>query len=194
MKITKKGKLIDKIFSERNKDYTFSILFFLIFSIFIFYAIRPSLSTAFALRKEESDLLKVNEVYERRIVDIARLQSQIEDSRDNLYLIEQSIPRFPQVSKVIDDINTIDQKGNFSINKAYLGEVDLSQNAEKQTLKKMKVTVDAEGDFDGTLNFINALINQRRLKNIQKISIQNDNESTTSSQLKINMELINYHL
>jgi Tfp pilus assembly protein PilO len=194
MKIPKKNKIIERIFSEKARDYTFAVLFFLIFSVFIFFAIRPSLTTAFSLQKEEKDLRGVNDVYEKRIIDVARIQSQLEENRDKLYLIDEAIPVVPQVSKIIDDLNKIDQKGNFFIKKASIGEVNLSKNSGKAGLKTIKITIEAESDFKDALTFIKETLNQRRLKTIQRILFQRVNEASESAKLKIGFEIEGYHL
>ena len=60
-------KINKTIFSKKTKDYTFIILFLLIFSIFIFFAVKPSLTTAVSLKKEEFDLQRVDLLYEKKI-------------------------------------------------------------------------------------------------------------------------------
>jgi Tfp pilus assembly protein PilO len=194
MRIPKKNKIIEKIFSEKTRDYTFAILFFLIFSVFIFFAIRPSLTTAFSLQKEEKDLRGVNDVYEKRIIDVARIQSQLEENRDKLYLIDSAIPEAPQVSKIIDDLNKIDQNGSFFIKKASIGEVNLSKNAGKEGLKTIRITIESESDFKDALTFINETLSQRRLKTIQRILFQRIGEGSDSAKLKIGFDIEGYHL
>ncbi|GAB4219079.1 MAG: hypothetical protein Fur009_3420 [Candidatus Microgenomates bacterium] len=44
---------LKNIFTKKVQDYTYVILFLLIFSIFIIFAINPSLKTAFSLTKEK---------------------------------------------------------------------------------------------------------------------------------------------
>jgi len=50
------------IFVKKTGNYISIIFFLLIFSIFIIFAIKPSLTTAFSLKKEEVDLKKVDRV------------------------------------------------------------------------------------------------------------------------------------
>ncbi|GIW64964.1 MAG: hypothetical protein KatS3mg092_0897 [Patescibacteria group bacterium] len=76
-----KNQLKKNIFSK-SQDYTYIILFLIIFSIFIFFAINPSLKTAFSLKKEKNDLEVINNIYEQKIINIANIQNQLEENRE----------------------------------------------------------------------------------------------------------------
>ena len=66
------------IFEKKSREYIYVIFFLLIFSVFIIFAIKPSLTTAYSLKKEEIDLTKVDQVYEEKINNITLIQTQIE--------------------------------------------------------------------------------------------------------------------
>ena len=68
-------QLLKQINTKKAKDYTFASLFFIVLSIFVFFAIRPSLVTAFSLKKEEEELTKINTSYEAVISRIVTIQS-----------------------------------------------------------------------------------------------------------------------
>src|SRR3989344_8082206 len=91
------------IFQKKRGNYIFIIFFLLIFSIFIIFAIKPSLTTAFSLKKEELDLKRVDRIYEEKINSITSIQTQIEENRDNLPLLSHSISEHPEVNKIIED-------------------------------------------------------------------------------------------
>ena len=55
--------LLKSIFEKKSGDNIYVIFFLLIFSIFIVFAIKPSLMTAYSLKKEEIDLTKIDQVY-----------------------------------------------------------------------------------------------------------------------------------
>ena len=46
------GVILKSIFEKKSGDYIFIIFFLLIFSVFIIFAIKPSLATAYSLKKE----------------------------------------------------------------------------------------------------------------------------------------------
>jgi len=89
------SNILKSIFVKNTGNYVSVIFFLLIFSIFIIFAIRPSLTTAFSLKKEELDLKKVDKIYEEQISNIVSIQTQIEENREDLPLFNQfrNIPR-----------------------------------------------------------------------------------------------------
>lgn len=186
-------KIPKNIFTKKTQDYTFAVLFFIIFSVFIVFAIKPSLTTAASLKKEESDLERIDNLYESKIVDIASIQSQLEENRDNLPLLTQAISNFPQVNKTIEDIKAVADQNSFTIKRASIADVNLFES-NKKNLKQLRVTVEGNADFKSVMQFITALYNQRRLKTVPKLSISRDESSTTSAQLKISLDIEAYYL
>ena len=184
--------LLKSIFEKKSGDNIYVIFFLLIFSIFIIFAIKPSLMTAYSLKKEEIDLTKIDQVYEEKINDIALIQTQIEENRDNLPLINQSISEQPEVNKVIEDIKKIADKNSLVINKATIIDINFSKtNKEKQNVK---LQVEATTSFDNLGQFMRDIFDQRRLKLIDNVVINRDKESTSSGNLKVDLTINGYYL
>src|SRR3989344_3708776 len=104
------SNILKSIFVKNTGNYVSVIFFLLIFSVFIIFAIKPSLTTAFSLKKEELDLQQVDRVYEEKINSITMIQAVIEENRDNLPLLNQSVSANPEVNKIIEDIKKIADK------------------------------------------------------------------------------------
>lgn len=190
------SNLKNSLFTKKSTDYTFTVLFLIIFSVFIVFAIRPSLTTAFSLKKEEKDLLKVDKVYEDQIISIATIQSLMEENRGDIPLLYQSISTSPQVNKMVDDVQLAAGKSSFIIKRANIGEVSLFQS-KKKTIQSLKMTVEGESNFENFTKFIQELFNQRRLKTVQKVIISQgleDDVSTQSALLKIKLDVEGYYL
>ncbi len=186
-----KLKLKD-IFTKKTRDYTFAILFLLIFSGFIVFAIRPSITTAFSLKKEEADLDKIDKTYESKIMDIASIQSQIEDHREELHLLDDAVSQYPEVNKMVEDVKTIADRNNFLIKKANIADVDLT--VSKKTMEKVSLIVEGKTSFEDFMVFMNELHSQRRLKTINKVIIGRDLESTGSGSLRVVITIDGYYL
>lgn len=184
--------VLKSVFEKKSGDYIFIVFFLLIFSIFIIFAIKPSLTTAYSLKKEEKDLTKIDKVYEEKISSISLIQSLMEENRDNLPLLNQSISEQPEVNKIIEDIKKIADKNFITINKASIVDINLSQtNKEKQNVKlKMETTA----NFENLRQFIADIFSQRRLKLINDLSINRDKESSGSGNLKVNLTIDGYFL
>jgi len=185
-------KLSKELFTKKAKDYTYAVLFFVIFSMFIFFAIRPSLTTATSLKKEEADLKKVDSIYESRIMEITTIQTQVEDNRDQLFLLDQAISEHPEVNKMVADVKAIADKNNIIIKKANIADVNLLQT--KKTLDTVRLVVEGKVSFKDLSQFFADLMAQRRLKLIDKVLISHDIESSGSSQLKVTMTIDGFYL
>ncbi len=185
-------KISKSIFEKKSSDYVFIIFFLLIFSVFIIFAIKPSLTTAYSLKKEQMDLTKVDLVYEEVIADISSIQSQIEDTRDSLPLLNESVTQQPKINKIIEDVKKIADKNSLTINKANVININFSKtNTEKQDVQlKMEVT----SSFENLKKFIDDMFLQRRLKLVNDLIIDKDVVSSQSGILKIVLVIDGYYL
>jgi Tfp pilus assembly protein PilO len=184
--------ILKSIFGKKRGDYIFIVFFLLIFSIFIIFAIKPSLTTAYSLKKEEVDLTKIDQVYEEKINSITSIQTEIEKNRDNLPLLNQSISERPEVNKIIEDVKKIADKNSLIIDKASIVDINFSKtNKEKQNVKlKMEVTT----SFENLRQFMTEILSQRRLKLIDELIVSLDTESTNSGNLKVNLTINSFYL
>jgi len=180
------------VFQKKSGDYIFIIFFLLIFSIFITFAIKPSLTTAFSLKKEEIDLTKIDKVYEEKISSITLVQTQIEENRDNLPLLNQSISEQPEINKIIEDIKKIADKNSITIDKASIVDINLSKSYKGK--QDIELKMEATSNFENLKLFVTDLFSQRRLKLIDNIEISRDKESTNSGNLKIVLTIDGYYL
>lgn len=181
-----------EIFSKKARDYTFAVLFLLIFSGFIVFAIRPSITTAFSLKRQEADLSKVDRLYEDKIMDIAAVQTQVEQHRDNLPLLDQAVSENPQVNKMVEDIKNIADKNHFAIKKANIADVDLA--GSPTTINNVRLMVEGTTNFPDLMSFFGELSSQRRLKIVDQLVVNRDPESSGEAQLQVNMTIDGYYL
>lgn len=187
-----KIKISSSIFTKKTRDYTFAILFLIVFSIFIMAAIRPSLTTATSLKKEEVDLKKIDNLYESKIKNITLIQSQVEENRDDIYLLNEAVSQFPEVNKMVEDVKNTADKNSFVIKKASISDVNLYKNSKK--LDKVSLMIEGKTDFNNLTQFINDLFLQRRLKTIPKITISKDLEASGGADLKVVLTVDGYYL
>jgi len=188
-----KNELAQKITSRRVKDYSYVIVFFLIFSFFILFAIRPNLETAFGLQKELSELKKLNQNYEDAILHIINVQTILEKYRQQVPLLSDALPSNPQVNKVVDDLHIAASSSGLLLKRVDINEVNLKEIEEKQ-LRKFDVALQTTSDFETVKNFFTNLNSQRRLKMIDTLRIRQDSISTSGAELKIEFELSGYYL
>lgn len=185
--------LIASLSEKKSKDYTYVTLFFVIFSIFIFFAIKPSLSTAIDLSAQEKNLIVVDTKYELLIGQIVQIQSALEQVRDRLYLIDEALPEQPFLNIVMGDIQRSASKNNVTIKSFNVQKISLIET-KKEALRSMNISVELGSSFENYVRFEKDLIQQRRLKNIKSVSIDRDTLGSGSAALQIRAEIEGYYL
>lgn len=176
-------------------DYTYITLFFIISTMFVVFAIRPSLTIAFALRKEAQELKKINNEYEQNIVKIIALQSQLESVRNKMYLLEEATPSKPEIKIVVNNLQTVADQSGVQLKEFTIPEIILKGELKKKGLQNIPLSLDLESEYQKLNDFINDLLLRRRLAVIKNLEInKTDVESTGSAELKYGIEIENYYL
>lgn len=190
-------ELLAKILNKRVKDYSFPIVFFIIFSIFIFFAIRPNLVTAFSLQRELEELRIQDEQYEQVILNIVNYQTVIEKTRDDIPLLKEAIPESPEIFAMVNDIKNGASESGIIINDLNISDVTLKEGQKVvdpnapppppkpsgavEENKKYTVTFQVQSNFSEVKNFIQRLMDQRRMKIIEHLDIVTAGEQGTQS-------------
>lgn len=212
-----KQEFIDAVKSKNIQDYSYAIMFFLVASFFAFAVIRPVLGIAVSIRRQGEDLKRVNDVYEDNITRVLELQSDIEDIRSRKYLLDEALPPQPQIQQVIEDIQRAGTDANVEILSVQIDPLELKRQqtplkkGKKVSLVKKKTTVedvdkaqiigasiDVATSFDGVNALLQALVNQRRVKRIEAVTVSlvkaKKDEETSVVKLNVTIELEGYYL
>lgn len=184
-----------KLVSSKAKDYTYAIIFFLTFSFFIFFVIRPNLVNVFSLQEELGRLHILDTGYENVIKKIIVIQTFLETNRSDLYLLDQAISSTPQINKVVADIETAASGSGIVVHQIDINKVELKENSKRTSKNTLMVNMATRTGFQEASVFVNNLIGQRRLKTIKNISIdKNTKYASDSAVLDIKIELDGYYL
>lgn len=183
---------IKNFFVDKKKDYTYIVLFLIFLSVFIFFAISPSIRTIVSLKKEKSDLEKIDSIYQEKIFDIYQIQKNFEENREKLYLIDEAVSRTPKIDKIIYEIKKVANRNNFLIEKAVINDIDFLKN--NKGIEKIDIIIEGKTQYNNLVKFINDLFNQRRLKTINKLKINKEKDSSQSSDLIIYLLIQGYYL
>lgn len=184
-----------KLISTKTKDYTYSIIFLITLSFFLFFVIRPNLVNVFSLQEELGRLQILDAGYENVIKKIVNIQTFLETNRSDLYLLDQGISSAPQINKIVQDIEQAASSSGITVTQVDIGEVALKEKEVRTSKDTLTVNMSTKADFEGARKFINKLLMQRRLKLIKHVGI--NKTSTTgsgSAQLDIRLELEGYYL
>jgi Tfp pilus assembly protein PilO len=170
------------------------IAFFLVFSFFIFFAIKPNLETGFKLQRELDELNQINTNYNSAIDTIISIQSKLENNRDAMPLLNAAIPEKPDLEKVIADIQKTASSSGLPINGLDVTQIPLSPDSN-QKLKNFQVKFKSTSDFAAVQQFMAGFLSQRRLKLVNKVEISTeDKNSSESAQLDVAFEIESYYL
>ena len=127
-----------------------------------------------------------------QIGNIINLQSTIEENRDKLYLVDESISNSPQVNKIIMDIKKVGDSNSIIITSLSIGEVNLTE-LDNKSLQTLKISLEGSGNYENIMAFIKTLFNKRRLETIEKMKIIKDEKNTSNSTLTIKMDIQGYY-
>lgn len=188
-----------KIFLKKEMhDYYYIISFLLIFSFFIFYIIKPSLTTAFSLKVELDELEQVYAAYNKNIAEIRKISIFLQNSVTEVDLVDKAIPQMPETKTLIEDIKNAATNNKVSLNNLSLSSFDLKNSSKSNQFKTLILTMDTAGEYNNIIDFTQQLFRQKRLKTIQSLKIgEEDNEVLMSSgeaQLKVSIQLSGYYL
>ena len=90
---------ISRFYQKKEvKIYTNLIFSLLAISVFIFFAIRPAVSTILSLNKEIKDQKEVVKRMDQKIENLKRAQKKYRSIENDLYLIEQALPTQAQIA------------------------------------------------------------------------------------------------
>ena len=161
---------ITQLLSKKEvADYTYTTLFFIISTMFVLFAIRPSLTIAFALRKEAQELKKINTAYEQNIVKIIALQSQLTTIRNKIHLLEEATPSKPEIKIIINNLQTIADESAVQLKEFGIPEITLKGEVKKEGLQTIPLSLDLESEYQKLNDFINALSLTRPLTIIKNL-------------------------
>jgi Tfp pilus assembly protein PilO len=185
--------LIAEIGNEKTKYYTSLAFFLIVFSVFIVFAIRPALTTAFAIKENLVTLTELDAQYEKVISYVSTTQSNLERLSGKLDVLPKSIPPKPSINGFINDIEESASSSGIILSKITGGDVELV--GKPGELNSTVITVESTTSFENLKMFQKKLFAQRRLKAIKKLDIvKEDLNATSEGQLRFLMEIVGYYL
>ena len=186
-------KILELLGEKKVQNYSFTIVFFLVFSIFVYFAIRPNLITAFSLQKELQDIKLQNREYDEQILQILNYQTTVEQYRDKFYLLDEAIPATPQLAKVLDDVKKSAEESGMVLTSITTEEIDFKKK-EDDTLAAIKINMITSSPLSQVELLLKALVNQRRIKTIDSFSIGAAGNTEDADVYSITLEIQGYYL
>ncbi|OGK25046.1 hypothetical protein A3A46_04190 [Candidatus Roizmanbacteria bacterium RIFCSPLOWO2_01_FULL_37_13] len=190
-----KSSIVKKLYTKKTQDYTYTIAFFLIFSFFIFYIIRPNLLTVFETNSKIQQLDKINRAYEEQINKVIETQSVFEENREDFILLDQAIGPKPEINKMLSDVVVSTEESTLTSERIDVFDINLKDKDSIAKLKSFTINISMAGTFEDTMAFVKKVYGQRRLKLIPNLELARDkNESSPGANLKIKLQIEGYYL
>lgn len=177
---------------KKNASY-FTITFSLFaLSFFGMLAIRPTLITVFSLRKSVTELKKLNIEYENKISSVVRAQSEYEQIRDAIPLIEDAIPQKATFNKLAQALEDFANRSAITINQLQIDNVPISQQTGGNKLQIYNFSLIAIGDYPSLFSYTTHLLNFKRIINITTLDLSQEG-STVSGNLRLTLKGSTYY-
>jgi len=163
----------------KNRMYTATVLSFLTVSLFIWYAIRPTVQTILSLRREIKDNTVINAQMETKIGTLVEALSVYQSVEDKLPFLEQSIPKDPSMVEIMMQVRNLANASGATISGMSMGsspvlnpEIPVS-NTKPPAFSTITtpVTVNLEGPYQSLRQFLDGIARMRRTVTISEFMI-----------------------
>ena|SRR6185437_3734135 len=170
-------KLLPNMQQETTRNFVTLALTFAALSFFGIFAINPTLSTIFDLRKELADDVSVNQQLQTKINNLSSLQQQYSQLGSSLTNIYSAVPQDPQAPLLSAQIATLSQKHNITLTSYRVSEVEIASTPKNPNMQSFSFTLQAQGSYNDMLSFSTELTQLTRLITVESIEIGKDTKS-----------------
>jgi len=179
--------------SKKTVSYFTITLTLFSLSFFGLLAIRPTLITAVSLLKSVTDLRKLNIEYENKIGTIVRAQSEYEQIRDKLPLVEAALPKTASFHTLAKSLENYAQNSNVNLSQLQIDSVSISKLPPTGKLNKFGFSLIAAGDYQRVTSFLQTILNSARIVTIESLDFTRESAGTTSGNLRITLKANSYY-
>lgn len=164
-------KLLPNMQQETTHYFVTLVLTFGALSFFGIFAINPTLSTIFSLRKQLSDDTLVSQQLQTKIDNLSSLERQYNLLGSNLTNIYNAVPQNPEAPLLSAQISAVAQKHNLTITDYRVAEVQLASNPADSKVQSFVFTLQAEGNYNDMIAFSTELTALNRIITIESMEI-----------------------
>lgn len=178
--------------NKNTKSYLAVTLSLFSLSFFGLFAIRPTLITAVSLNKSVADLKKLNVEYENKISSIILAQTQYEEIRNSIPLVDSALPQdasFNQLANALEDFAT---RSNIILKQVQIDKAPVSLLPPSGKVTAMSFSLLATGSYPSISDYFQHLLNWKRLITIDKFELAKEG-STQSATLRLSLKGNTYY-
>jgi len=144
----------------------------LILCLFIFFVIKPTISTILETQQQIIDSQLIIGQLDTKTENLNKLRVQYSKIQDDLPILMNAVPAEPDVESLFGQIQTVAQKSNVSITKLENSEVAIAKNnGDQQNDNKFSFSVGGEGSPESISEFLEDLVGMERVIDINTFLI-----------------------
>lgn len=172
--------------TKKGRTYAGIILSLLTVAFFIFFAIKPTLITIAQLIRQVKDQKTVARELEKKVKALSEAQSNYLLVESNLPLVDQALPKDPQISILVKQLEALARRSQVTIKSLQISKANLKETTFQKTEKQaVDFSFNVLGDYQNLKIFLSSLSRLRRIISIEAFSFQSGKEETILS-LKLN--------
>lgn len=177
--------------SKKAASYFTLTISLISLSFFGLFAIRPTLVTAISLIKNIQDLKKLYTDYETKIGSVVRANTELEQIRSSLPLIDAALPANASFSKLTQAIEKFAQRENFTIIQLQIESAPISTLPPGSKTYSLGFNLVGTGSYPAISAFLSHLINWKRIVRIN--SLEFIQEGGTDGNLRLSLKATTYY-
>ncbi|KPJ70337.1 hypothetical protein AMJ51_02265 [Microgenomates bacterium DG_75] len=161
---------------KKARVYTGIVLSILTVAFFSFFAIRPTLVTISGLYKEIKDKRTLVAEMDQKIENLTRAQVNYNQIKDELYLIEESLPQNPELPTLIKQLEALTRLNSVNFESIRFEKTNLQGEEEKKETQDVGFNLTVSGDYSNLKQFLNSLDTLRRIILVENFAFQSETE------------------
>jgi len=192
--------------SPHTKNYSTVIFFFLVLSIFGWYAIRPTIQTILYLQREIKDKTEIDNKMDTKIYALIEANAAYENNQLLLPVLSDAIPKNPEALDLVSQLSNLAGEKNITLSMLKMSDIPLATSSGSVLSKTQKgfiplpITFTIEGTFLSVISYLKDLITMRRVVTIQsmdfiplKQTALPASGSGTLATLKVSVGILTYY-
>lgn len=166
---------------KQARVYTGIVLSLLTATFFLFFAIRPTITTIAGLIKEIQDKKIINEQLQDKINALNAAQKEYQNTAASLYLLDEALPENPNLSLLVRQIEALARKDGIAVRAVQLEGATIKGQNEKESAEEdgqgTNFSLAATGSYQQLKTFLASLTGLRRLVSVTAFTFQSDKEA-----------------
>lgn len=155
---------------------------FLLISFFLFFAIKPTITTISALVGENTSKEILSKQMRLKINNIIQAQDNFSKIQEKYQIVEDALPDSPRYSDALTQVRSASQRSLVNLDKINF---NISENTEKNNpnLNNFSIIANTKSNFSSVVNLIDKLLNNRRIMDFTNINLNNLKEGNSLGQI-----------